>query len=122
MKQERVVILGASNKTDRYSYKAMKLLQKHGHQTLLVHPALKEIEGTSVVPSLKQVEGPVDTITIYTNASVSSAAYDDIVTLKPARVIFNPGTENPALEEKLANAGIPSEEACTLVLLTTGQY
>jgi uncharacterized protein len=122
MKQERVVILGASNKPDRYSYKAQKMLQQHGHEVITVHPALTEVEGVAVVPSLAAVSGQVDTLTLYVNPAISGAAADDIVALKPGRVIFNPGTENPALADRLADAGIPSQEACTLVLLKTGQY
>jgi hypothetical protein len=37
-------------------------------------------------------------------------------------VIFNPGTENPAFEDFLTEKGIEPIEACTLVMLATGQY
>jgi len=122
MNQERVVILGASDKPDRYAYKALKLLQQHGHEVIPVHPKLTEIDGVPVLPDLKSVSGAVETLTLYVNPQISGAAATDILALKPARVIFNPGTESPELQSQLTAAGIAWEEACTLVLLNTGQY
>lgn len=122
MKQERVAILGASDKPDRYSNKAQRLLVQHGHTVVPVHPALKQIEGVDVVPSLDAIQEPVDTLTMYVGPAISTGVADKIVALKPGRVIFNPGTENPELQTKLDGSNIPWEEACTLVLLNTGQY
>lgn len=122
MKQERVVILGASDKPDRYAWKAQQLLRQHGHTVVPVHPRLESIEGIPVAPDLAAVTGAVDTLTLYVNPAISSAQADAILALKPGRVLFNPGTENPDLQQKLDTAGIPWEEACTLVLLNTGQY
>lgn len=124
-KKETVVILGASDKPDRYSYKAFKLLQEHGHQTVLVHPKLKEVEGQICYADLNQVIGKnikPDTLTLYVNPEISSAMMDQIVKLKPGRVIFNPGTENADLMDALSQNQIAYEEACTLVLLKTGQF
>ncbi len=125
MQKEIVVILGASDKADRYSYQAFHLLKKYGHQPVLVHPNLKEVEGTPVLADLKlakKAHPKIDTLTLYVNPNISEKAADDIVALKPRRVIFNPGTENYALMSKLEDAGIETEEACTLVLLRTNQY
>ncbi len=122
MKPERVAILGASDKPDRYSNKAQRLLRQHGHTVVPVHPALKQIEGVDVVPALDAIDGKIDTLTLYVGPAISSGVADKVVALKPGRVIFNPGTENPELQTQLDAAGIPWEEACTLVLLNTGQY
>lgn len=121
-KPERVVIIGASDKPDRYSNKAQLLLSQHGHAVVPVHPRLESIEGVPVVPDLAQVTGPVDTVTMYVGAAISKGLADKLVSLNPKRVIFNPGAENAELEDKLSKAGIEVEEACTLVLLRTGQY
>ena len=75
-----------------------------------------------MVPELGAIDGPVDTLTMYVGPAISTGVADKIVALRPGRVIFNPGTENPELQGKLDGAGIPWEEACTLVLLNTGQY
>ncbi len=122
MKQERVAILGASDKPDRYSNKAQRLLRQHGHTVVPVHPALKQIEGVDVVSALDAIDGKIETLTLYVGPAISSSVAAKVVALKPGRVIFNPGTENPELQAQLDAAGIPWEEACTLVLLNTGQY
>lgn len=122
MKSEKVVILGASDKSDKYSYKAMKMLLENGHEVFLVHPSLESIEGHKVYKYLGDIKEKIDTLTMYVNAKISSSLEGEILRLKPARVIFNPGAENEELRGKLARASVAAEEACTLVLLTTGQY
>ncbi len=119
---ERVVIIGASDNPERYSHQAQLLLRQHGHEVVPVHPKLAEIEGVPVVADVSAISGPVDTVTLYVGPQISLTLKDKLIALKPRRVIFNPGTENAALEEALTNAGIACEEACTLVLLRTGQF
>lgn len=119
--KERVAILGASDNPERYSYKAMQMLEENGHEAILVSPRYKEIEGRSVHEDLTMLKG-IDTLTLYVNADISNKMKDQILKIKPKRVIFNPGTENPALEKALTDAGIAIEEACTLVLLRTNQF
>ena len=118
----RTVIVGASPKLERYSNKAQKMLIANGHEVVGVRPGITKIEGMLCVPGLSDVSGPVDTVTMYVAASKSSSMVNDLLALKPRRVIFNPGSENPALEAALLEAGILVEHACTLVLLTTDQY
>ena len=122
MKKQTVAILGASEKKERYSYLAFKMLQDYGHTPLPVSPRLKDLEGTPVVASLAHISSPVDTLTMYVGPDKSSALLQDIIKLKPKRVIFNPGSENPSLQKELAQNGIAVEEACTLVLLRTNQF
>ena len=119
---ERVVIVGASDKPDRYAHKAMQALTRHGHEVVLVHPRLKEIEGRPVVAHLSDVEGPVDTVTMYVSPAISTHMEEDLLAMRPKRVLFNPGSENPALQSALTAGGIVCEEACTLVLLSTGGF
>lgn len=119
---ERVVILGASAKPERYSHQALQSLREHGHEVIPVHPAFSQIDGIPVVADVSQVEGAVDTVTMYVGADISGKLTDKLIALKPKRVIFNPGAENPELARKLQGAGIQTEEACTLVLLATGRY
>lgn len=120
--KERVVVAGASPKAERYSNKAVRLLQQHGHEVLPIHPAAESIEGLTAVHSLKDIEGEVDTVTLYISPDKSSASAEDLLALHPNRVIFNPGTENPELQVKLEKANIATEQACTLVLLNTNQF
>ncbi len=121
MKIENVAVLGASDKPDRYSYKAFKMLLENKHMVSLVSPRLKEVEGHKVVSSLKELTN-IDTLTLYVNKSISSSLSEEIIELKPKRVIFNPGSENEELSIELNKKGIETEEACTLVLLRTGQF
>jgi len=119
---QRVVILGASNKPDRYAYRAFRMLREHGHEVIPVHPALIEIEGVAVVKAPGSVEGPVDTLTLYVSPAISEPLTAEIVALRPGRVIFNPGTESAKLQSALDEACIPYEEACTLVMLGMGVF
>lgn len=117
-----VAILGASNKPERYSHQAVVLLAQKGHAVFPIHPALSEIEGHPVFKKLADVPAPLHTVTMYVSPALSGGLADEILAADPARVIFNPGTENPELEKKLADAGIEVVRACTLVLLRTGQF
>ena len=119
---QTVVILGASNNPERYSYRAFKLLQQYGHKIILVSPKMKELEKNPVVANLSDISANVDTLTMYVGPDRSTALQTQILKLKPKRVIFNPGSENPALQAQLANADIEVLEACTLVLLSTNQF
>ncbi len=122
MESETVVVLGASPKPERYSNKAIRLLGEHGHQVIPVHPAIADIEGLEVQQSLSAVLEPVHTLTMYVSPRISDSMAEQIIKLNPGRVIFNPGTENPALNQSLNKAGIATEAACTLILLNTGQF
>jgi len=118
----KTLILGASDNPERYSYKAMSMLMKHGHSVILVHPTLKTINNIQVYNSIGNVKEPVDTITVYVSPGISDPLEPALLTLKPRRVIFNPGAENPRLARALRAAGIKTQDACTLVLLQTKQY
>ena len=117
-----VAVLGASNKPERYSHQAVVLLAQKGHAVYPIHPALAEIDGHRVFKKLADVPVPVHTVTLYVSPALSGGLAGDLLAARPVRVIFNPGTENPELEEKLAAAGIAVVQACTLVLLRTGQF
>lgn len=119
---QRVVIVGASDKPERYAFQAMRRLLEHGHEVVLVHPRLKEIEGRPVLADLSRVEGAVDTVTLYVGPAISTGLEQALIELKPGRVLFNPGAENPALAARLRAEGVETEEVCTLVLLATGAF
>lgn len=117
-----VAILGASNKPDRYSYKALQLLVEKRHTPFPVHPLLKEINGIHVYRRLSEIPDEIHTITIYLSPQNQQTVENDILQSKVQRVIFNPGTENPELAQKLQQIGIETVNACTLILLKTGQF
>jgi predicted CoA-binding protein len=122
MTAQNVAVLGASANPERYSNKAVRRLMEAGHRVIPVNPALAEIEGLAAAKSLGAIEDPVDTLTLYVGPERLAAMTEAIVHLAPKRVIFNPGTESPELASALDRAGIPHIEACTLVMLQTGQF
>ncbi|MGD8931404.1 MAG: CoA-binding protein [Chromatiales bacterium] len=120
--ERHVVVLGASNKPLRYSNQAIRLLLEKGYRVTPVHPKQEIIEGLPVAPSLKAVSQPVDTLTLYVGPQRLAPMIEEVIALRPGRVIFNPGTESPELISKVEQAGIQWLEACTLVLLRIGTF
>lgn len=116
------IVLGASPKEDRYSNKAVALLHSKNIPVIPIHPTAKEINGIACLPSLTEITAPVDTITLYVNAGLSTKLISEILSCTPRRIIMNPGTENPVLEAEAVKAGITVQHACTLVLLNTNQW
>jgi len=118
---KRTVVLGASPNPSRYSYLAVKRLQAHGHTVIPVGRRQGQINDEKIINAPRHIEN-VDTITLYLNARNQKQYYDFILSLYPKRIIFNPGAENPELAELAVKNNILPMEACTLVLLSTGQY
>jgi predicted CoA-binding protein len=118
---KKTLIIGASNNPERYAYKAAERLTAHGHAIELLGIRPDTILGKTIDTEKKQYEG-IDTVTLYVGPQRQPEYYDYVISLKPKRVVFNPGTENPEFEEILHKNGIDYEIACTLVLLATGQY
>ncbi len=117
-----VVVIGASNKPNRYSYKVLKKLLENGHTVFPIHPRLEEIEGLKVFHSLKEISEKIDTITLYVASDRSTMMQDDIFSISPRRIIFNPGAENTILFKNAQEKGITAMNACTLVMLSTQQF
>jgi uncharacterized protein len=118
---KKTVVLGATPNPERYAYLATQRLLKAGHEVLPVGNKKGEIEGIRIENATPQYEG-VDTVTLYLNPDNQKPYYDYIVSLKPKRIIFNPGTENWELVKIAKEQGIETEIACTLVLLSVGNY
>ena len=118
---KKTLIIGASNNPDRYAYKAAERLLAHGHEIELLGRRPDVIFGKTIDTERKQYKD-LDTVTLYVGPQRQPEYYDYIISLKPKRVLFNPGTENEAFQTLLQQNGIEVEEACTLVLLGTGQY
>lgn len=120
---KKTVILGATTNASRYAYIAAEMLTQYHHEIVPVGIKKGNVFGKDILDLRELPQIPdVDTVTLYLNPTNQQPWYDYIVSLKPKRVIFNPGTENPELENKLTAAGIEPLEACTLVLLRSNQY
>ncbi|HTL69733.1 MAG TPA: CoA-binding protein [Candidatus Eisenbacteria bacterium] len=117
-----VAVLGASINPEKYSNMAVNLLAEKGHRVFPVNPSFKKIGPHDVYPALSDVPEPVDTLTLYVSRDLSTKLAPQILALRPRRIIFNPGAENAELEAQAAGLGIKTLNACTLVLLKTGQF
>ncbi len=120
---DKTVIIGASTNPSRYAYIAAEMLTKYGHAIVPIGIRKGEVFGHEIMDlRLKpKVEG-VDTVTLYIGPANQPEWYDYILSLKPRRVIFNPGTENQEFQKEVGRQGAEAIEACTLVMLRTGQY
>lgn len=117
------LVLGASEKPYRYSNLVIHRLRENGHPVFAFASKAGEVAGVPIHNKKEDVHIPdLDTITLYLGAENQKEYYDWILDLAPQRVIFNPGAENPELEQLLKNHSIEPVEACTLVLLSVGMY
>lgn len=118
--KKKTLVIGAAPDSSRYSYKATVMLNDHGFPVVPFGIKKGSIEGITIVNEKPTDE--FDTVTLYLGPQNQPQYYDYIIGLKPKRVIFNPGTENPEFEDLLKANNIQPLEACTLVLLSTGQF
>ena len=118
---KKTVVLGASDNPARYSYLAVERLTKQQHPVVAIGRKAGMIGNTGILTDRPTIED-VDTITLYLNEQHQKDYYDYILSLHPKRIIFNPGAENEELLNLAKVNGIEALEACTLVMLSTGQY
>lgn len=121
MDSRKTLVIGASTNPERYSYRAINLLRQYGHEVLAIGIRRGEVADVGILTE-RFLFPDIHTVTLYIGPQHQPEYYGYIEKLKPSRVIFNPGTENPEFEKRLKNAGIQVEVACTLVLLSTGQF
>lgn len=118
---KKTLVLGASLKPGRYSNYAIHKLVEENFEVVAIGNVKGEVAGVKIDTAQLPYEG-IHTVTLYLNPKNQIPYYDYIVSLKPQRVIFNPGTENPELFVILNDNNIYFETACSLVLLSTNQY
>lgn len=120
--KQNVLIVGASEKPDRYANKAMKALLEKGHEVVLLNPRLSIIDGRQVYQTPAAVKETIDTITVYVGPDKIAGLADELIKLKPQRIIFNPGSESEIAISQFSDNGIKVIRGCTLVMLATGQF
>lgn len=118
---KKTVVLGASDNPSRYAYLAIRKLRNYNHPVVAIGKKEGEV-GDVLIRRDHVAEAGVDTITLYLNPRNQVEYYDYILSLKPKRIIFNPGTENDDLIQRAKENSIEPVIACTLVMLATGQY
>jgi hypothetical protein len=120
---KKTVIVGATDNPGRYAYLAANMLRDYDHEIVPLGIKSGKVAGTEILnirdkPELKDI----DTITLYIGPPRQPEWYEYLLSLKPKRIIFNPGTENPEFEKLAESKGIETMEACTLVLLRSHQF
>ena len=121
MENKKTLVLGASPNPVRYSYLAVNKLSRYHHPVIAIGKRKGNVGDVEINTEQTPVTD-VDTVTLYLNPQNQKQYYNYILSLKPKRIIFNPGTENPELYKLARQNNIQVMEACTLVLLSTGQY
>lgn len=117
----KALVLGASPNSYRYSYKAVRLLKRYNHEVVPLGIRKGEIEGEEIILGKAQFED-IHTVTLYVGPAKQADYYDYILSLKPQRIIFNPGTENDELLQLAREKKIETVENCTLVMLNSGLF
>ena len=118
---KKILVLGASLKPERYSNKAIKLLNKHGFDVIAIGLRGGTVSNTQIQTGKPNI-AEIDTITMYMNPQRQENFYEYILSLNPRRVIFNPGTENPDFINLLKEKNIETVQNCTLVMLNAGLF
>ena len=121
MPGKKTLVIGASENKQRYSNLAVRKLLAHDHPVVAIGRRPGMIENIEIITEHVPMND-IDTVTLYLNPTNQKPYYDYILSLKPRRIIFNPGAENEELELMAKNNGIKTLEACTLVMLSTSQY
>lgn len=121
MNSKNTLVLGASDNPERYSYLAINKLKLYGHPIVAIGNKISRVNDIDIITGTPMFKN-VNTVTLYLSPANQIQYYSYIVSLKPQRIIFNPGTENPELASLAKANGIECIEACTLVLLSTNLY
>jgi predicted CoA-binding protein len=121
MEKKKTLVLGASDNPARYSYLAVQKLRRYEHTVVAIGRKNTHVGDVPISKEKKSFDD-INTVTLYLNPFHQQEYYDYIISLKPLRIIFNPGTENEDLARLAKENNIETMEACTLVLLSTGQY
>jgi predicted CoA-binding protein len=121
MNSKKTLVMGASEKEWRYSFLAVNKLLNHGYEVAAIGARKGKINEVTIETGFPEIKN-VDTVIIYLSENNQKQFYDYILKLKPRRIIFNPGAENKELERLATENGIETLEACTLVMLSTGEF
>ncbi|MFW6310381.1 MAG: CoA-binding protein [Prolixibacteraceae bacterium] len=121
MKNKKTLVIGASANPVRYSHMAVHQLRANHHEVIGLAKRKGNVADIEIQTEFPAGED-VHTVTLYVGPQHQPEYYEPLLQLKPKRVIFNPGTENDEFNRRLTAAGIEAIEACTLVMLSTGQY
>jgi predicted CoA-binding protein len=123
LRNKKTVIVGSTTNPGRYAYMAAGRLDAMGYEIVPLGIRKGQVFGKDILdirtrPSVDDV----DTITMYIGPQRQPEWIDYLLSLKPKRIIFNPGTENDEFVRRAEASGVETVEGCTLVMLRSGQY
>lgn len=120
---KKTLLIGASTNPDRSSYEALVQLKEEGHEVVAIGARAGEVEGVSIVASRDEADATnIHSVGLYINEGLQAQYYDFIIGLKPKRIFFNPGTENPAFFALATSAGIECINRCMIITMNEGKY
>ncbi|TVR75260.1 MAG: CoA-binding protein [Marinilabiliales bacterium] len=121
MTEKKTLVLGASPNPIRFSYKAVKSLQRYNVPVVPVGIKKGEIGGIDIITDRPHMDD-IHTVTMYVGPARQKDYYSYLLSLQPSRIIFNPGTENSEFMEMARKEGIEVLEDCTLIMLNADRY
>ena len=120
MNEKKTLVIGASENPSRYSNMAIRSLRNHRHPVLALAKRQGKVDDVNITTDFPRED--IDTVSLYVGPQWQPEYYEKVLQLKPRCVIFNPGTENPEFKNLLEENNIEAVEACTLVMLSVGNY
>ena len=120
--EKRTLVLGASPNPNRFAYKAVRSLQRRDIPLVAIGRKDTDLDGIKIRTGKPADIGVIHTVALYMNAELQKEYYDYILSLKPKRIIFNPGTRNPDFAEIAREKGIEVVDDCLLVMMNTGRF
>ncbi len=115
------LVIGVSNHAERYANMAVQQLQSEGHNVHCIGLREGHAHGVKIQTGFPELKN-IHTVTLYIGPAHQPQYFEYITNLQPARLIFNPGTENPEFYRIADENGIAFETACTLVMLSAKLY
>ena len=112
-----IAVIGASKDRTKFGNKCVRAYLSKDYTVFPVNLNEEEIEGLKCYKSIKDIEGPIDIVSLYLPPEIGEKVADEIIEVKPKKVILNPGTESEAIVRKFLDAGIEVKEECSIVAI-----
>jgi predicted CoA-binding protein len=120
---KKTAIFGATTNPGRYAYLAAERLTAKNHEIVPIGIKKGQVFGEDILDIREKPQlDDIHTVTMYIGPQNQSEWEDYILSLRPKRIIFNPGAENPSLAQKATEQGVEVQNACTLVMLASSLF
>ena len=93
----------------------MRAFVSQGYDVKPVNPHEPTIEGLTSYPTIADVPGPVDVVSVYVPPDVGIGLLDGIAARRPAELWINPGAESAALLDRARTLGLSPIVACSMI-------